>query len=510
MSAKILQIQLHAPGATWFHDAGVAGLWMSLCQLEQKFPLKAQREGGLIWSQSANSIYLEWEGADFEVLDWLLKQSFRVSQEGLIELPGLKPDQMSIQAQLAVHRGITSTFLQHNKSVVSDGTDHIVAGIGDRTVKFFFKKVRSYAHQNFAAHLCDDQGNLQQEGIGVVGWLYPGLIVRHNAYREHTKFEETVERSLALLFAPLTCGYFALPSQEESARTSYVLVVPEIESLSSLAEPNWESEVMLETFSATCACEAGLKFLLWKFPTNSCIEPSTHRKFYVVQFGKTWWSPQQASRTLAEEFTVSKKALNVYQIIHKMLANLRTSSIETNNFLLFAPVRVAISNNLASGKLWWFNFFEQLHAKNALTESLKYTNLFIEMANQIPSNTEAEKLFIKACHEALRKTYAKVYDRTGENEIAQIDRKNQQILSRLKQCHNVDRFRSFIADFFAKAGIITVLQENQEELFPIIRGITDWRVSRDLFLLAMASYPRKKPSAENAEVQQQAAVIENK
>ncbi|MEP1077213.1 CRISPR-associated protein Cas8a1/Csx13 [Leptolyngbya sp. PL-A3] len=153
-----------------------------------------------------------------------------------------------------------------------------------------------------------------------------------------------------------------------------------------------------------------------------------------------------------------------------------------------------ISNNLVAGKPWWSNLFEQLQEKNVVAESLKYTDFFIEMADQTSYNIEAEKLFIKACHEALRKTYAQVYDRAGENEIAQVDRKNQQIISRLKQCHNADRFRSFIADFFAKAGIITVFEENQEELFPITRGIADWRVSRDLFLLAMASYPRKKSS----------------
>ena len=505
----MLQIQLHEPGATWFHDAGVAGLWMTLRQLKQEYPLKAQRKGGLDWSLSSNSICLKWNGADFEVFDWLLKQSFQISQEGFVDLSGIKPHQMSIQARLAIHRGMINTFLQYPASVKSDGTDHIVVEIGDRPVKLFYKRVRSYAHQNFAKQLCDDQGNLRREGIGVVGWLYPGLAVRHYAYHQHTRFEESVERSFALLFAPLSCFYFALPSQTESTRTPYALVVPEVENILDFTESCRQiKQTTSDFFLATCISDAGLKFLLQEASTNLCTKFVSHRKCYVVLFKSTPWSPQQSSRAATREITVTQENLHTYQILHKILGNLEASNIGQADTLLFAPIQVVISNNLVAGKSWWFNLFEQLQEKNVAAESLKYTDFFIEMADQTSCNIEAEKLFIKACHEALRKTYAQVYDRAGENEIAQIDRKNQQIISRLKQCHNVDRFRSFIADFFAKAGIIKVLEENQEELFPIVRGITDWRVSRDLFLLAMVSYPRKKPS-ENTEVQQQATVLEN-
>ncbi len=491
----MLQIHLHDPGATWLHNAGVVGLWMSLHQLQEKYSLKAQREGGLDWSLSSDSICLKWNGADFEVFDWLLKQSFQISQEGFVELSGLKPHQMSIQARLAIHRGMINTFLQHPTSVKSDGTDHIVVEIGDRPVKLFYKRVRSYAHQNFAKQLCDDQGNLRREGIGIVGWLYPGLAVRHYAYRHHTRFEESVERSFALLFAPLSCFYFALPSQTKSTRTPYALVVPEVENILDFTESCWQiKQKTSDFFLATCISDAGLKFLLQEASTNLCTKFVVHRRCYVVLFRATLWSPQQSSRAATSEIAVTQENLNTYQILQKVLVDLKASNIRQTDTLLFAPVQVVISNNLVAGKPWWSNLFEQLQEKNVVAESLKYTDFFIEMADQTSYNIEAEKLFIKACHEALRKTYAQVYDRAGENEIAQVDRKNQQIISRLKQCHNADRFRSFIADFFAKAGIITVFEENQEELFPITRGIADWRVSRDLFLLAMASYPRKKSS----------------
>jgi len=46
---------------------------------------------------------------------------------------------------------------------------------------------------------------LLQEPIGIVGWLYPGAVVRHYAFKKQTQFEEIPARALALLFAPVAC-----------------------------------------------------------------------------------------------------------------------------------------------------------------------------------------------------------------------------------------------------------------------------------------------------------------
>lgn len=506
MNSTAIQLQLDDPGSTWFHNAGIAGLWMTLSQLQREYPSKTQREGNLDWLLSDNSIYLEWNGQDFEALDWLCKQSFQTSSKGLLELTGLRPRQMGIQAQLAIHKGITKTFLQHNKFVESEGKDQAEVEIGNHTIQVSYKKIRTYAHQGFAKYLCDDQGNLQREKVSISSWLYPGLTVRHFAFPKQTKFEDTVERSLALLFSPLSCGYFALPFKPESTTTPLcVLVIPEIENLSGFAESHWRiGKLTHEFFNAVCGSDAGLKFLVHNSIHSH--EKFSMRRCYVIVFGKTRWSSQQATRIDTREIEILQKDLDDYQLLYKILDELRSSSTGQENTSSFAPIRAIVSDNLIQGKPWWFNLFEQAQEHNVLSEGLKLKNLIIKMAEQTQLNIESEKLFIRACHEALRRTYAKVYDRTDDNEIARIDRKNEQILSRLKQCHNADRFRSFLADFFSKAGRIKILEENLEELFPITRGITDWRVSRDLFLLAMASYKGKEPSNEDQETQQSSSV----
>ncbi len=57
---------------------------MTLKQLERLFPNPSQRVGELSWKLTPYSVSLYWQGQDETVLDWLLKQAFKVDNRGLI------------------------------------------------------------------------------------------------------------------------------------------------------------------------------------------------------------------------------------------------------------------------------------------------------------------------------------------------------------------------------------------------------------------------------------------
>jgi CRISPR-associated protein Cas8a1/Csx13 len=223
-----IQLNLGDPSMTLMHRAGMAGFWMTLKQLEQQYPISAERPGNLTWSLTPRSISLNWEGQDLEILDWLLKQSFQISDEGLISLTGLNSQAMDIGTQVTIHQGITGTFLQHNQFFKSNGKESKSLTVDGREIVIEYNRAESYAHQHFAKHLCDEEGQLLEETIGVVSWLYPGAAVRHAAFEKQTKFEETPERALALLFSPVACQYFVLPSHSHKKRAQYALVIPEV------------------------------------------------------------------------------------------------------------------------------------------------------------------------------------------------------------------------------------------------------------------------------------------
>jgi CRISPR-associated protein Cas8a1/Csx13 len=76
-----IYLSLRASDTTIMHRAGMAGLWMTLQQLELHFPTPATRPGNLSWLLTNCSISLDWQGEDFTVLDWLLRQSFRLMKK---------------------------------------------------------------------------------------------------------------------------------------------------------------------------------------------------------------------------------------------------------------------------------------------------------------------------------------------------------------------------------------------------------------------------------------------
>jgi CRISPR-associated protein Cas8a1/Csx13 len=113
-------------------------------------------------------------------LTWLLSESFKIDEDGLISLTGLVSMDMDISVRVAVHQGMTKSFLQHGLSRKSAGNAAGTISIDGKDVEIGYKKLASYAHQNFMKDLCDLKGKLQTQPMGIKSWLYPGATVRHN------------------------------------------------------------------------------------------------------------------------------------------------------------------------------------------------------------------------------------------------------------------------------------------------------------------------------------------
>jgi len=214
MTAPQIQLHLGDPGMTLMHRAGLAGLWMTLEQLEST----RDRPGNLSWQRDNRSVSLSWEGSDREVLDWLLGQAFQVDGDGLIALTGLNPQAMDRQTRVTVHQGMLGTLLQHNKTHQATGQQTVALEVDEREVTVKYKALKSYVHQTFANKLCDGKGKLQRKPIDVAGWINPGAAVRHVAFSSQTSFQELPEMVLALLFAPMGCQFLAAIARSREAR----------------------------------------------------------------------------------------------------------------------------------------------------------------------------------------------------------------------------------------------------------------------------------------------------
>ena len=485
---------------TLMHRAGLAGLWMTLKQLEQRYPTSAERPGNLTWSLTPRSISLNWEGQDLEILDWLLKQSFQISDEGLILLTGLNPHPMDIETQITIHQGITGTFLQHNKFFKSNGKESKPLTVDGSKIVVEYKIAESYIHQHFAKHLCDEKGKLLQETIGIVGWLYPGAVVRHAAFEKQTKFEETPEQIIALLFAPVACQYFVLRSYSPGKGAQYALVIPEVTDLELYAQRRWDLRGCgYKNFHASSLGDAGLRFLIHEIALKVARHNQVER-CQLITFGTVAWSSQQKSRTETVLVEATQQVLFNYKVSCDCFSENRVVEYRNRNFISPSISRGLIADNLVRGLPWWFNFSTTIDS-HELFKKINYEREGLyNMIQKAQWDEEAQRLFVRACHEALRKIYAKIYGKTKEDEYAQIERENTRIRSELLRCMNAESFRSFLLRFWSRAGQVSITQDYWEELLPLTTGRIDWKVGRDLALLALVSYkPSQKSQTEYSE-----------
>lgn len=490
-----IQLSLSDQGATCLHRAGVAGLGLTLKQLEKRYPNPTQRSGQLDWSLSPHSISLNWKGCDLDVLNWLLKESFQTDNQGLIDLTGLNTQVLSLDSRIAIHQGVMGTFLQHNQSYDSPGQAKLALEIDSKRITIGYKRLTTYAHQKFAKFLCDKQGQFLRQSIRIVGWLYPGAVRTHNALGEHTKFESTPENALALLFAPVACWYFMLVPETGSETVQYILVIPEIDDLAAYTECDRAIRSnSYDTFWVANLFDAGLKFLMLQ-AVNASAATSKGRRCQSILFGRTKWANQQLVRTRVETIEAAHETLLSYELSGRCFARAPTFN-RGKFYITVSNTHGIIAENLARGSPWWFHLAENTANKNIFWDSRSDEGL-LTMIEAAQWDDQAKKLFIKACHEALRKIYAKIYNRTPEGESAQIERQNTQIRSELGRCKNAATLRNFMSRFFAEAGQNSILQEHWEELLPITSGEIDWRITRDLALLALASYKKVTPQANN-------------
>lgn len=103
----------------------------------------------------------------------------------------------------------------------------------------------------------------------------------------------------------------------------------------------------------------------------------------------------------------------------------------------------------------------------------------------------SQKVFVEACHEAIRNVYGQIASRAKNNkEIPNFERERERIRTGLMRCKNSESFQDFITDFWARAGHLKKLQgmDGWQQVLPLVMDERLWRQARSLTLLALASY----------------------
>jgi CRISPR-associated protein Cas8a1/Csx13 len=487
-----MRLDLFAPGMTMLHKAGLAGLWMTLKGFEER---RIQLKAGS-WKLTDRSIELHWthRAAFFESL---FANSFKLTSGGLIWLTALGDPADNLQQAVIVHNAVLGTFLQHGQTRRADSSSRRTGAasfdLGDETLAVHFQKVFSYAHQKAHVDLAEPTN-----GLAVPGWLFPGAVKRHVAHGDATAFEETSERRLALLYAPAGVVYFQVARRGSGRRPLFALVVPEISGLRDYAEARRALLPLgAKELQVAGTAEAGWK-VLSVLAARGLIRDFTSAQCRVFSFGTLPWSPQQKTRV--DVYTVHANSADKLRIfgLCQQLFQVRLVKPEKKDPWDVPQVPDLVARNLSSGRPWYTGFADFVTDAKCREHVLKWERKGLNgMIGEGSLSGTREEKFVLACHTAWRTRMRQLYERARRENTdpsSLIQREFGRLRVGFSRCKNAAALREVVTDFWARAGgSLPELRDGWREIIPLF---DDWRLARDLALLALASYASPRDGKE--------------
>ncbi len=536
-----LTMKLFAPGMTAMHRAGLGGLACTLKAMERQHEASLLHtnklpgpvvDGIYPWDISDDAVTLKF-GKPTHARDYLKALfgfAFSITRSGLIYLPGQYHSQPSDAILAALQSGFTLTFLQHGRVRVmaKDVTtvSYDFAGDGVPGLILEYKKCSGFKHQAGWDELVEKDGSLVTGAIRVDGPISPGTVVRHVAFTSHTGAEDIAERMLPLYFAMVGC--LSLPVNRGVA----ALIVPEVDDL---LEFLYDRPAMTPSTAMDCqianAADAAFRaqVRLRENPTRNAETRQRARKSMAgsvipacraMTFMPTPWASQQKSRVATIHVPSGDDAvLDRYQLALAHLAprivttavresvgrgKRKTTTGRQESFLSDSVVRPLVAENLALGLKWYAGFVNLMTKKNPATGKPYRDHLHFEtkglhamIAETKMWDQGGEQLVVEAIHQAMGRRMAQIRSETdGETSKAltqatknRWDRFRERLRISLCGAKKEDDVRFALMDLFSRAGNIPALRGAWQHVLPVVRQ--DWRLARDLGLLALASYAGK-------------------
>lgn len=511
-----LTCDLFAPGMTPLHRAGLGGLVSTLRWIEKSLPDEERPPGQ--WTIDGRSVILSWEEAEGRksFFDRLFSLAFQI-QEGLIYLPGqygeLAPP---LEVRAALHEGLLLSFYAHGPtSRGSETATESTYEVDDKLVSYRYLPLSWYKHQNTEGHGRGKDGSTLivdslTEPIGLTSALFPGAIQRHAAHSA-SQVVQNAELVLPLLFAPV--GTMALKAGGKKVndrgkrkfKPGAALLIPD---LNTLSEVEYFLPTIIPRTARDCqvanVADAALQAEL-RLRSRNLLDPETLSAIRCVWCCPTDWNSRLQPPSAVTEVSVDTTyiALDQFEIAMAVLAPpLPRQTKKGESFWPKSYTRPFIAENLALGRPWYAGFTRLMTAKDETMKKPKPIRDFLKfergglhtMTEEIPWDHSGEKAIVRAVHEAMRCRYGRIAAENIRNQAAMKNRMTREYeRQRLAfvGAKTADALRHALADLWSRAGSNSVLRESWPYVLPLLSN-TKWQLTRDLALIALASYQGKE------------------
>lgn len=467
-------LTLFNPNTLLPHRAGIAGLALALSQIEpEDAPIK--------WNISDDAVDLNWECTDKEALEWLLQQTYQI-QDGLLVAPSLK---LSPQGKYAFSQGVTSTFLQHSKQRTLEKTPTLIPIVVENDKPEIILSNRNLIECYYLREFKNTFTNKGEfkANIPIKGHHIPGLVECYI----HGEYQESPQGFIPLLFLPLACNYNLMNSGH------YALIIPEITNLNAwITRRQQQPAYIYKDFRSFSAGEAGLRLLLQEKTIDNL---NRHKVKYceVYQLGKQPWDKNQNGlKQAVYRIRASDDILAIYQSAVVLFPSKVRTNDKGESWLALSKILPWIAENLVAKYAWYSGFYEFYKAHNIYERKglISMTENFLKPHEQ--------KLFDAV--QGAFKVYLSGQHKQAKNQGRQLDYQQvtDKVIYRLQRPNTQQEFAKALVDFISQfrgkacKGVGT-------EIYAWIHG-SEWRKSRDLALLAIATYKgeSKNNKSENA------------
>lgn len=516
-----LTMDLFAPGMTTLHRAGLGGLACTLRYIERAYGMGALLNddvpggpwtgGAPPWTIKPSQIILNFGAA--ESAAEYLKRLFAIAfdlKDGLIYLPGQYEHEPSLAVRAELQVGLTLTFLQHGRvralAKNSSVFQYDPNGSGQTVVALEYKECTGYKHQMGWRELHDRRRHLKLAPTEVIGPLNPGAVIRHVAHGAQTTIKEPPSHTIPLWFAIV--GSLALSIN----RGSGVLVVPDVRDLIQFGRMRpWFTPSSARECQVAGAGDAALQAQI-RLRAKRLVDDNELPGCQAVTFASVSWASQQKSRvrtiqvppgdeTYLDQFEIALAELPPRIVSRTKVetagrGKAKKKTEKTEWFWVDSIVRPLVADNLAGGRPWYHGFVKLMtqtdsSRKRPLRDKLVFEKKGLHaMIEKIPWEDQGESAVVRAVHEAIRRRYGQIANENKGSPVAMKNRWSGEYdrwRLAFSGAKTPEQFRRSLCDLFGRAGVNPVLQQHWHDLLPML-GAGRWQLTRDLALLALASY----------------------
>lgn len=502
-----LVYRLSNPNYTIYHRAALGGLAATVRAWGKKHP------AGIIAKIERDAVSIGWDEtlSDKDFLRILLDNSFRLTEskdgmlDKLIDLPGQQIASDREDLRIAIHNGISLTFLQHNKMRPSEKEprkESLKPIDAEAEINFSYKAINDYAHKRAQGlgFLEETKTDALPTTAAIPQWIVPGATTGANA------LEAPTDEVILLMYLMVGSAIFLLRPHTFKEKAQACLIVPNVIDLVAFSYAtgfiNAENQDF-ERFSTNSyrnrvvggAEEAALKFLLdYRMDEFSeaadCVDGCI-----AVAMGKVAWDKNQVNRSIIARVRGDYEEIGVFRAAQVLGKAKVLKTKDGDDFILpSSPIPELVAANLGAERHWAFGFKTLVSEKKDF-ERMFYSRGGLQKMKDAVRDPD-DKVIVSVFHEAWRNTMGDLGERARKGEFifdVKLANEQEKMRNAILRAKTADALASWFLRFCAdatKGGTLPSMRKNGEQVRNFIFNQRNFERFQNLCLFALVSYAK--------------------